>query len=82
MIRLNDLSLVKYFIYGGSIAVNVDNDIGPYFHMRKGLMQDDPLPPIMFNMVAGMLAILINRAKIDDQVVRGNILEVSLYVCM
>lgn len=68
MIRLNDLSWVKYFIYGGSIVVNVNNDIGTYFHMRKCLRQDDPLPPIMFNMVAHMLAILINTAKIDDQV--------------
>jgi hypothetical protein len=67
MIRLNDLSWVKYFIYGGSIVVNVNNDIGTYFHMRKCLRQDDPLPPIMFNMVVHMLAILINTAKIDDQ---------------
>jgi hypothetical protein len=36
--------------------------------MLKGLRQGDPLSPMLFNIVADMLAILIARAKEDGQV--------------
>jgi hypothetical protein len=35
---------------------------------KKGLRQGDPLYPMLFNIVADMLAILIERAKEDGQV--------------
>jgi hypothetical protein len=46
----------------------VDDDIGHYFQTRKGFRQGDPLYPILFNIIADMLAIIINRAKEDGQV--------------
>jgi hypothetical protein len=36
--------------------------------MLKGLRQRDPLSPILFNIIADMLSILIARAKEDGQV--------------
>ena len=62
------ISWVKSFISGGSVAVNVNNDIGHFFQTRKGLRQGDPLSPILFNIVADMLSILIKRAKTQGQV--------------
>ncbi|WVZ97015.1 LOW QUALITY PROTEIN: hypothetical protein U9M48_042582, partial [Paspalum notatum var. saurae] len=50
------------------VAVNVNDEVGPYFQTKKGLRQGDPLSPILFNIVADMLAILINRAKVDGQI--------------
>jgi hypothetical protein len=55
--------LVKKFVEGGSVGIRVNDDIGHYFQTRKGLRQGDPLSPILFNIVADMLAILIARAK-------------------
>jgi retron-type reverse transcriptase len=34
-----------------------------FFQTKKGLWQGDPLSPILFNLVADMLAVLIERSK-------------------
>ena len=61
-------SWVKSFISGGSVAVNVNNEIGHYFQTRKGLRQGDPLSPLLFNIIADMLPVLIKRAKEHGQI--------------
>ena len=62
------ISWIKSFISGGSVAVNVNNDIGHYFQTKKGLRQGDPLSPLLFNIVTDMLAIFIKRAKDQGQI--------------
>jgi hypothetical protein len=59
---------IQEFIRRGSVGIRVNEDIGHYFQTRKGLRQGDPLSPILFNIMADMLAIMINRAKEDGQV--------------
>jgi hypothetical protein len=61
-------NLIKQFIQGGLVVIQVNDDIGHYFQMRKGLRQGDPLSPLLFNIVADMLAILIARAKEDGHI--------------
>jgi hypothetical protein len=58
---------IKEFINRGCRLI-INNDIGHYFQTRKGLWQGHTLSPILFKIVADMLAILINRAKEDGQV--------------
>jgi hypothetical protein len=60
--------LIMQFFLGGSVGIKVNNDTGHYFQTRKRLRQGDPLLPMLFNVVADMLAILIARAKEDGQV--------------
>jgi hypothetical protein len=50
-------------VSAGSVAINVNDDVGRYFQTMKGLRQGDPLSPMFFNIVANMLAIIIERAK-------------------
>jgi hypothetical protein len=52
----------------GSVGVKVNDDTCHYFQTHKGIRQGDALSPILFNIVADMLAILIFRAKEDGQV--------------
>ena len=61
---------VEGMINGGSVGVKVNDDVGHYFQTKRGLRQDDPMSPILFNIVADMLPILIKRAK-DDGQIRG-----------
>jgi hypothetical protein len=58
-------ALINDFVSEGSIAIQVNDDIGRYFHTRKGLRQGDPLSPLLFNIVEDMLTILIERANAD-----------------
>jgi hypothetical protein len=59
---------IQDFVSRGSVGIRVNDDIGHYFQTKKGLRQGDPLSPILFNIVADMPAIIINRAKEDGQV--------------
>jgi hypothetical protein len=64
------ISWIKSFVTGGSVAINVNEEVRHFFQTRKGLRQGDPLSPLLFNIVIDMLAILINRAKQDEQIAR------------
>lgn len=55
------------FISDGSVVINVNDEVGPFFQKKKELRQGDPLSPILYNIVADMLALFINRAKAEDQ---------------
>lgn len=59
---------VQSFVQKGSVGIKVNDDIGHYFQMLKGLRQGDPMSPILFNIVADMLTMLIGRAKEKGQV--------------
>ena len=59
---------IHNFITRGSVAIKVNDDVGRYFQTKKGLRQGDPLSPILFNIVADMLTIMIERAKVDGQI--------------
>ena len=50
------------------MGIRVNDDIGHYFQTLKGLRQGDLLSPLLFNLVADVLAVLIARAKEDGQV--------------
>ena len=59
---------VEGMVKGGSVGVKVNDDIGHYFQTKRGLRQGDPISPVLFNIVADMLAVLIKRAKDDGQI--------------
>jgi len=54
---------IEEVVSRGSVGVKVNEEIGQNFQTRKGLRQGDPLLPVLFNLVAHMLAILVSGAK-------------------
>lgn len=54
---------IMKIIRGGKVAVKVNDQIGPYFNTHKGLRQGDPMSPILFNIAAEALIVLIQRAE-------------------
>ena len=60
--------LIECMVTGGSVGIKVNDDVGPYFQTKRGLRQGDPMSPILFNIMADMLTLLIKRAKADDQI--------------
>jgi hypothetical protein len=60
-------ALIHNFVSGGSVTIKVNDDVGRYFQTQKGVRQGDPLLPL-FNIVADMLATMIERAKGDGQI--------------
>lgn len=61
-------ALIHSFISGESVAIQVNDDVGKYFQTKKGLRQGDPLSPMLFNIVADMLAVMIECANFDGQI--------------
>jgi hypothetical protein len=52
---------IEKIVSGGSVSVKVNDESGSLFQTKKGLRQGDPLSPVLFNVVAYMLAVLIER---------------------
>jgi hypothetical protein len=59
---------IEGMVAGGSVGIKVNDGIGPYFQTKRGLRQGDPMSPILFSIIAGMLALIIKRAKADGQI--------------
>lgn len=57
-------------IMGGNVAVKVNEQIDPYFKTHKGLRQGDPLSPLLFNLAAEALTLLIQRAE-ENSLIEG-----------
>ena len=55
-------------VSGGSVGVKINDGIGDFFQTKTGLRQGDPLSPVLFNVVADMLAVLISRARENEQI--------------
>ena len=57
-------------VQGENVGIEIYDHLGPYFQTKKGLRQGDPLSPILINIVADMLAIILNKAK-QEGLIRG-----------
>lgn len=52
------------------MGIRVDDKIGPYFKTHKGLREGDALSPLLFDLAADALAIIMDKAKTSGIVKR------------
>jgi hypothetical protein len=52
---------IEAFTQNVHVGIKINAQIGDYFVTKKGLQQEDTLSPILFNIVADMLTILIKE---------------------
>lgn len=57
-------------VMGGKVAVKVNDQIGSFFKTHKGLRQGDPLSPLLFNLAAEALTLLVQRAE-ENSLIEG-----------
>jgi hypothetical protein len=69
-IRAYFISAIAVSHYRGSAAIKTSDDVGHCFQKNQGLGQGDPLSPMLFNKVADILVIMIERAKNVGQIIR------------
>jgi hypothetical protein len=53
----------KDVVNNGKVCIMVNDELGPYFQTRKGLRQGDPFSPLLFNIDAYVLSVLVKRAQ-------------------
>jgi hypothetical protein len=58
-------ALIHKFVSGGSMTIKVNDNVGRYFQIYKNLREGDPLSPMLLNIVADMLGVIIERANVD-----------------
>jgi hypothetical protein len=58
---------INQVVSGGTVSVKLNDLIGPYIKSYKGVRQDDPLLPILFNFVADGITRMIIKAQENNK---------------
>jgi hypothetical protein len=62
-------SWVKQSLFEGTVSVQINNEMGPYFQSAKGVRQGGPLSWTLFNIIAESLAKMVMRAQANNMLV-------------
>jgi hypothetical protein len=55
--------LIKEEVTKGNLSVKINDMVGPHFRFFKGVRQEDPFAPFLFNMAVNSLFKMIDNAQ-------------------
>jgi hypothetical protein len=50
-------------VTGAQTAIQINGEIGPFFHNKRGVRQGDPISPLLFNFMADALSTMLDAAS-------------------
>lgn len=56
---------IMHTIRGGKVCIKVNENLGTYFPTHKGLRQGDSMSPLLFDIAADALAMMLHNARIN-----------------
>lgn len=63
---------IMQVVRGDKVGVEVNDEIGPYFKIFRGLRQGEPLSPLPFDIADDALAIMVGKAQQQGLIKRSN----------
>jgi hypothetical protein len=54
---------INKLLHDGTVSMKMNNEIGPYFTIHKGVRQGEPLSPLLFNFVVHVLTRMVLSAQ-------------------
>jgi hypothetical protein len=74
---------MKNVLQNRTISVKLNNSVGPYFISHKGVRHGDPLSPLLFNIVAGVLTRMMLSAQQNNLIIGlvDNLVPKALLFC-
>jgi hypothetical protein len=55
-------------VTGAQTAIQINGEIGPFFHNKRGVRQGDPISPLLFNFMADAFSSMIDAASRARQI--------------
>lgn len=56
-------SWIMQLVRTGSMAININGEVGPSFRSSRGVRQGDPISPLLFNLAVDALATILDKAR-------------------
>jgi hypothetical protein len=59
---------IMQLVSGGQTAISINEEVGPYFHNKRGVRQGDPISPLLFEFVGDALDAILSKDRAAEHI--------------